>query len=181
MQDNYYYLCDVEEDVQPQILDDYEQEELFTLEFVQPETAIEEIVNFYDYLEIQPLGNNRFLIDEGQVRDEEALKDINRRIYELGKKLGKPVCATCDAHFLNEEDEINRSLGISECIALPDMELREKTVTLCLRMFNTTDLRRLDVQKRITLGKELRRHYRCSAKQIARIIHLAPQYVKELV
>ena len=81
----------------------------------------------------------------------------------------------------SKEDEINRSLGISECIALPDMELREKTVTLCLRMFNTTDLRRLDVQKRITLGKELRRNYRCSAKQIARIIHLAPQYVKELV
>ena len=71
---------------------------------------IEDIASFYDYLEIQPLGNNRFLIDEGQVRDEEALKDINRRIYELGKKLGKPVCATCDAHFLNEEDEIYRRI-----------------------------------------------------------------------
>ena len=72
--------------------------------------AVEEIASFYDYLEIQPLSNNRFLVDEGQVRDEEALKDINRRIYALGKKLGKPVCATCDAHFLNKEDEIYRRI-----------------------------------------------------------------------
>ncbi|MBO5907766.1 MAG: PolC-type DNA polymerase III [Clostridia bacterium] len=72
--------------------------------------AIEEIASFYDYLEIQPLSNNRFLIDEGRVADEEALKDINRRIYKLGKKLGKPVCATCDAHFLNKEDEIYRRI-----------------------------------------------------------------------
>ncbi len=71
---------------------------------------IEEIASFYDYLEIQPLCNNRFLIDEGRVRDEEALKDINRRIVALGKKLGKPVCATCDAHFINREDEIYRRI-----------------------------------------------------------------------
>ena len=71
---------------------------------------IEDIASFYDYLEIQPLGNNRFLIDEGHVRDEEALKDINRRIYELGKKLGKPVCATCDAHFVDREDEVYRRI-----------------------------------------------------------------------
>ena len=71
---------------------------------------IEDIAAFYDYLEIQPLANNRFLIDEGKVRDDEALKDINRRIYNLGKKLGKPVCATCDAHFINKEDEIYRRI-----------------------------------------------------------------------
>ena len=71
---------------------------------------IEEIAEFYDYLEIQPLCNNRFLIDEGKVADDEALRDINRRILALGRKLGKPVCATCDAHFLNKEDEIYRRI-----------------------------------------------------------------------
>ncbi len=71
---------------------------------------IEEIASFYDYLEIQPLCNNRFLVDTGRLPDEEALKRINRRIVALGKKLGKPVCATCDAHFLNKEDEIYRKI-----------------------------------------------------------------------
>ena len=71
---------------------------------------IEEIAEFYDYLEIQPICNNHFLVDEGKVADDDALRDINRRIYELGKKLGKPVCATCDAHFLNKEDEIYRRI-----------------------------------------------------------------------
>jgi DNA polymerase-3 subunit alpha (Gram-positive type) len=71
---------------------------------------IEEIASFYDYLEIQPIANNRFLIADEKVKDDEQLKDINRRIYALGKKLGKPVCATCDAHFLNEEDEIYRRI-----------------------------------------------------------------------
>ncbi len=71
---------------------------------------IEELAAFYDYLEIQPICNNRFLIAEERVPDDEALRDINRRIYELGKKLGKPVCATCDAHFLNKEDEIYRRI-----------------------------------------------------------------------
>ena len=74
---------------------------------------IEEIAEFYDYLEIQPICNNRFLIEEGKVADDEALRDINRRIYELGKKLGKPVCATCDAHFVNKEDEIYRRILLS--------------------------------------------------------------------
>ncbi len=71
---------------------------------------IEEIAEFYDYLEIQPFCNNSFLIAEGKVADEEALRDINRRILALGRKLGKPVCATCDAHFLNKEDEIYRHI-----------------------------------------------------------------------
>ena len=71
---------------------------------------IEEIADFYDYLEIQPLCNNRFLIAEGKAADDEALRDINRRIVALGKKLSKPVCATCDAHFLNKEDEIYRKV-----------------------------------------------------------------------
>ena len=74
---------------------------------------IEEIASFYDYLEIQPICNNRFLIEEGQVADDEALRDINRRILALGRKLGKPVCATCDAHFVNKEDEIYRRILLS--------------------------------------------------------------------
>lgn len=72
---------------------------------------IREIASFYDYLEIQPLCNNRFLIGaKDGVEDEEALKEINRRIVRLGKELGKPVCATCDAHFLNREDELYRKI-----------------------------------------------------------------------
>ena len=77
------------------------------------EDEIEEIARFYDYLEIQPICNNRFLVEEGKVADDEALRDINRRIYALGKKLGKPVCATCDAHFVNKEDEIYRRILLS--------------------------------------------------------------------
>ena len=71
---------------------------------------IEDIAEFYDYLEIQPLCNNRFLVDEEKVKDDEALREINRKIYNLGKKLGKPVCATCDAHFVNREDEVYRRI-----------------------------------------------------------------------
>lgn len=76
----------------------------------KPESAIEEIARFYDYLEIQPLSNNSFLIEAGKVADEEALRDINRRIVALGKKLGIPVCATCDAHYLDDDDHIYRSI-----------------------------------------------------------------------
>ncbi len=72
------------------------------------------IAEKYDYLEIMPLSNNRFLVG-GQsgrrgVPDEEALRDINRRIVALGEEMGKPVCATCDAHFLNPEEEIFRKI-----------------------------------------------------------------------
>ena len=76
----------------------------------RPENEIEEIVNFYDYLEIQPICNNRFLIAEGTVADDEGLRNLNRRIVELGERYGKPVCATCDAHFLNKEDELYRKI-----------------------------------------------------------------------
>ena len=74
------------------------------------EADIEEIASFYDYLEIQPLCNNMFLVDEQKVADEEALRDINRRILALGKKLGKPVVATCDAHFLRKDEEQLRKI-----------------------------------------------------------------------
>lgn len=76
----------------------------------KPESEIEEIVNFYDYLEIQPISNNRFLIAQNKARDEEDLRNFNRRIVELGEKYNKPVVATCDAHFMNKEDEIYRQI-----------------------------------------------------------------------
>ena len=76
----------------------------------RPEAEIEEIVNFYDCLEIQPICNNRFLIAEGRIADDEGLRDLNRRVVELGERYNKPVCATCDAHFLNEEDELYRKI-----------------------------------------------------------------------
>lgn len=71
---------------------------------------IEDIVKFYDYLEIQPICNNMFLIAEKKVKDVEDLKELNRRIVALGELYNKPVVATCDAHFLNDEDEIYRKI-----------------------------------------------------------------------
>jgi len=76
----------------------------------KPEKEIEEIVKFYDYLEIQPICNNRFLVAEGTVPDDEGLRELNRKIVALGEKYNRPVVATCDAHFLNEEDEIYRKI-----------------------------------------------------------------------
>ena len=76
----------------------------------RPEAEIEEIVNFYDYLEIQPISNNRFLIREEKAKDDEDLRNFNRKIVELGEKYHKPVVATCDAHFLNDEDELYRKI-----------------------------------------------------------------------
>lgn len=76
----------------------------------KPEAEIERIVEFYDYLEIQPIANNRFLIEERSVANEDALRDLNRKIVELGEKYNKPVVATCDAHYINEEDDIYRRI-----------------------------------------------------------------------
>ena len=71
---------------------------------------LDEIAAFYDYFEIQPTSNNRFLVAEGKVKDDEALRELNRKIVALAKKQGKPCVATCDAHFLNPEDEIFRKI-----------------------------------------------------------------------
>ncbi|MGN9164070.1 PolC-type DNA polymerase III [Tissierellaceae bacterium HCP3S3_D8] len=71
---------------------------------------IRNIVNFYDYLEIQPIGNNMHLVRNGILRDEDQLKEINMKICELGKKYNKPVVATGDVHFLDPEDEVYRRI-----------------------------------------------------------------------
>jgi len=74
---------------------------------------IARIVSYYDYLELQPLGNNRFMIDSDRVenvKSEEDLRNINRKIVNLGEKFGKPVVATCDVHFLDPEDEVYRRI-----------------------------------------------------------------------
>ena len=77
-----------------------------------PDTELGKIVSFYDYLEIQPIGNNEFLIrdEKSDVKDEEDLRNLNRKIVSLGEQFKKPVCATCDVHFLDPEDEVYRRI-----------------------------------------------------------------------
>lgn len=76
----------------------------------KPEEEIENIANAYDYLEIQPLGNNEYLVRTEQVPNKEYLKEINRKIVALGEKLNKPVLATGDVHFMDPEEEIYRRI-----------------------------------------------------------------------
>lgn len=71
---------------------------------------IERIAGYYDYLEIQPLINNQFLVDNGSVEGVEGLKEINKKIIALGKTLGKPVVATCDAHYAEPEEALYRKI-----------------------------------------------------------------------
>lgn len=74
------------------------------------DAELKRIASFYDYLEIQPLGNNHFLVDNGVVSDETVLQDYNRRILDIGRQLGKPVIAASDVHFLDAEDEQYRKI-----------------------------------------------------------------------
>ena len=95
----------------------------------ESEARIEELVNYYDYLEIQPTGNNYFLVrnfEKGNtkgyyLRSVEEIQDINRRVYELGQKYGKKVVATGDVHFLDPEDEIFRRI-IMDSQKFPDAD-----------------------------------------------------------
>lgn len=79
----------------------------------RPSDEIARIVSFYDYLEIQPIGNNLFMIESEkipQIQSKEDLMEMNRKIVRLGEQFHKPVCATCDVHFINPEDEVYRRI-----------------------------------------------------------------------
>ena len=78
----------------------------------RPQEEIARLVNFYDYLEIQPLGNNMFMLesDKAPVETIEELQEINRKICRLGEEFHKPVIATCDVHFLDPQDEVYRRI-----------------------------------------------------------------------
>lgn len=93
--------------------------------------AVARLVEFYDYLEIQPIGNNAFMMreDRDDAKTEEELKNINRKIVKLGEQFNKPVVATCDVHFVDPEDEVYRRIimagkGFSDADDQPPLYLR---------------------------------------------------------
>lgn len=98
----------------------------------EPKQRIEELVHFYDYLEIQPLGNNKFMIDSPRVENIHSMEDIknmNRKIVKLGETYGKPVVATCDVHFIDPDDAAFRKIimaaeGFSDADNQPPLYFR---------------------------------------------------------
>ncbi len=101
--------------------------ELFEAVFEnKSDKEVEKIASFYDYLEIQPYGNNKFLVREGKAKDRAQIDEVNRRIYELGKKLGKRTVATGDVHFLDPKDAqfravIQDAMGFKDCDDQPPL------------------------------------------------------------
>ncbi len=95
--------------------------ELFNAVFEnKPQKEIEKIASFYDYFEIQPYGNNSFLVREGRAKDRNEIDECNKRIYELGKRMGRRVVATGDVHFLDPKDAqfravIQDAMGFKDC------------------------------------------------------------------
>lgn len=80
---------------------------------MKPKEQIENIVGFYDYLEIQPVGNNMFMIDSDRVpavNSVDDIKNFNRKIVQLGEEYNRPVVATCDCHFIDPEDSVYRKI-----------------------------------------------------------------------
>lgn len=100
---------------------------------------IKSVMSFYDYVEIQPIANNAYMIEKGSVKDEDELKDINRKIYDLAKEINKPTVATCDVHFLEPHDEVFRRIimagqGFGDADNQPPLYLR--TTEEMLREFS---------------------------------------------
>ncbi len=108
------------------------------------ETDLAKIVDFYDYLEVQPLGNNAFMLrdEKSTVKTREDLINLNKKIIRLGDRYGKPVCATCDVHFLDPQDEVYRRIimagqGFKDCDAQAPLYLR--TTEEMLKEFDYLD------------------------------------------
>lgn len=135
--------------------------ELFTaLLDGEDEEKIRKIAEFYDFLEIQPLGNNDFLIREGRITKEE-LMTLNRRICELGEEWGKPVVATGDVHFLRPNDEIFRRIlmagqGYEEADRQPPVYLRTTAEMLAEFSYLPPELAyRVVVENSLLITKEI--------------------------
>ena len=124
-----------------------------------PDTEIARLVNFYDYLEIQPVGNNRFMIADDKhdmISSEEDLKEINRKIVKLGEQFKKPVVATCDVHFMDPQDEIYRRIimagnGFSDADEQAPLYLR--TQRKCWKNLPIWEARK---QKKLSLQIQIR-------------------------
>ena len=126
------------------------------------------------------LKTNMEVPGDWKVTPEGFLWPGNYVDYQVVEKLFRTPKSFAFFMGQSKEEEISMSLGAREHVALPDMELREKAVAHSRRMFRTSNLRELDADRRMRLAKTLRKEYRCSYKQIARIIHLDQKYLKEL-